>query len=86
MYSVVVDGKQGKEYSISVGYPIFSPDSQHVAYWVSEYGGKRSFVVVDGIAGRVYDLVSMPVFESPNHLRYNAKKGDSLYLVEETIK
>jgi WD40 repeat protein len=86
MYSIVVDGKQGKEYDIGVWFPVFSPDSQHVAYVVSEYGGKRSFVVVDGIEGRVYDLVSTPVFESPNHLRYNAKKGDSLYLVEETIK
>jgi len=86
MRSIVVDGQQGKEYDIGVWPPVFSLDSQHVAYVVSEYGGKRSFVVVDGIEGRVYDLVTKPVFESPNKLRYNAKKGDSLYLVEETIK
>jgi hypothetical protein len=83
---IVVDGKPGQDYEIGVWSPVFSPDSQHVAYAVSEYGGKRSFVVVDDIQGRIYDLVSTPVFESPNHLRYNAKKGDSLYLVQETIK
>jgi len=86
MRSILVDGQQGKEYDIGVWFPVFSPDSKHVAYAVSEYGGKKSFVVVGGIEGRVYDLVSTPVFESPNRLRYNAKKGDSLYLVEETIK
>ena len=86
MHSIVVDGQQGKEYDIGVWPPVFSPDSQHVAYVVSEYGGERSFVVVDGIEGWVYDSVTTPVFESSNHLRYNAEKGDSLYLVEEIIK
>ncbi len=88
---VVVDGKPGKEYDGGAGYfaltsAVFSSDSQHVAYPVHENQGKRAFVVVDGIEGRVYDSVSKLGFDSPDRLRYNAVKGGSLYLVEESIK
>ena len=88
---VVVDGKPGKEYDggeghFAIPYVVFSPDSQHVVYPVYENQGKRVFVVVDGVEGWIYDSISNLVFDSPNQLRYNAQKGDSLYLVEETIK
>ena len=46
---VVLDGDEGTEYDNS-GNPVFSPDSQHVAY--RAMGGDRWFVVVDGFEGR----------------------------------
>ena len=83
---MVVDGIEGKQYD-DIGAPIFSQDSQRVAY-AAEIGDK-CFVVVDGIEGKQYDAIKdireRIIFDSPDSLHYLAAKGNSLYLVEETI-
>lgn len=83
--SVVLDGIKGEKYP-SIYSMNFSPDSSHLAYTVNDSERNGSFVVVDGVEGRVYDSVSKLVFDSSDHLRYNAQKGDSIYLVDETMK
>jgi len=95
MQWVVVDGAAGKRYD-HVGPPAFSPDSRHVAY--AAYKDRKWFVVVDGAKGKPYDRMFNPgynywaigrvriIFDSPDSFHYLALKGDSIYLVEETIR
>jgi len=62
--SVVVDGRQGKEYDdIGYGALSFSPDSKRVAY-VAGTAYKR-FVVVDGQEGKHYDGIHIHYFAVP---------------------
>jgi len=96
-YFIVVDGEKGKKYE-SIGDFSFSPDSKHVIY-INIYGGKM-FVVVDETEGKEYDFLSFTsvtpsaeeldinriVFDSADRFHYLVKKGDSIYLVEETFK
>jgi len=84
---VVFDGQEDKQYD-SIGPAIFSPDSRRVAY-VAQVGDKQ-FVVVDGEEGRKYDAIVgigwQIVFDSPDSIHYLARKGNSIFLVEEMIK
>ena len=85
---VVVDGVEGKQYDgILEGTPIFSPDSQRVAY-EAEIGNKQ-FVVVDGVEGKQYDVIvkgSKLIFDSADSFHYLALKGNTIYLVEERME
>ncbi|MEW6416877.1 MAG: hypothetical protein AB1480_02010 [Nitrospirota bacterium] len=87
---VVVDGKEGKKYD-GIGALIFSPDSKRVAYQAIE--GDEWFVVVDGKEGKRYDMIvtsgwgrARVIFDSPDNIHYLARKGSSIYLVEERIR
>jgi Tol biopolymer transport system component len=63
--SVVVDGRQGKEYDdIGYGALTFSPDSKRVAY-IAGSANKR-FVVVDGQEGKHYDGIHIHYFTIPS--------------------
>ena len=62
---VVVDGVQGPVYD-AAWFPVFSPDSRHVAH-VGGRGEKR-FMVVDGKEGPVYDDVQWPVYSPDGRL------------------
>ena len=85
---VVVDGKPGQAYD-EIASVVFSPDSQHVAYGAKV--GDKWVVVINGKEGQRYDNFLFyygrgTIFDSPNSLHYLAVKGDSVYLVEETLK
>ncbi len=85
--AIVVDGIKGQEYPQSgFRWLFFSPDGGHLAYVVNEIPGKKYFLVLDGIAGRPYDSIFKLRFDSADRVSYEAARGNSLYLVEETIK
>jgi len=101
IYWMVVDGAAGKKYD-QLGPPVFSPDSKRVAYATATYLGDKDkwkwFVVVDGVEGKPYDRMFNPgynywirwmirvIFDSPHSLHYLALTGNSVYLVEESIR
>jgi Tol biopolymer transport system component len=64
-YAAVVDGVEGPAHP-GAQLPLFSPDSQRVAYSVREADGKH--MVVDGVAGPAYLQVWTPLF-SPDSKR-----------------
>src|SRR5262249_51120229 len=78
-YFVVLDGVEGKPFEwISVGAPVFSPDSKRTAY-VARRDGKE-VVVVDGLPDPPCDYVeASPIRFSPDskHLAYPARRGNS---------
>jgi len=81
-HRVVVDEVYGKEYKFpGVGKVVFSPDSQHVAYWAkSESEGY--FVVLDGVEGKNYSEVRNPIFSpDSNHMAYAALSNDGWRVV-----
>ena len=93
----VVDGKEGKQYDetgivcyfdlFAVVFThsfTFSPDSKRVAYVAK--AGLKYLVVVDGKEGKLYDSILKIVFDASDRLHYLASKGNTIYLVEETIK
>lgn len=83
--ALVLDYVEGKMYD-GIGYPVFSPDSQHIAYPV--FSGDKISVVVDNDVGvKSYDFIlySKIIFDSPNSFHYLAQDGNEFYLVEETI-
>jgi hypothetical protein len=96
-FFIVVDGERRKKYEYVDDF-IFSPDSKHIIY-ISVHGGKM-FVVVDHTEGKEYgflDFTSVTpsaedldikriVFDSADRFHYLVEKGDSIYLVEETLK
>jgi len=87
---VVVDGREERRYDgVLEGTLSFSPDSQRVAY-VARVGAKQ-LVVVDGKRDKQYDAIvtiggGRISFDLANNLRYLARKGAAIYVVEERIK
>src|SRR6266540_4036922 len=87
---VVVDGNEEKHHDrILKGTLNFSPDSQRVAYAVHD--STKRFVVVDGKRDKQYDAIvtiggGRISFDLANNLRYLARKGAAIYVVEERIK
>jgi len=91
---VVVNDREGKVYDKILGSvkggkdfvegkvfgPIFSPDSQKLAYIDKE--GRKRIMVVNGKEGKAYDRVVGPVF-SPDSQRliYVAMEGRKLFKV-----
>jgi len=86
--SVILDGKEGKYYDGTGGLPIFSPDSQHLAYAAAL--GDKMTVVIDGQEGKRYDGVGTEVagiiFDSSDSFHYIAAEDDNIYLVQESIR
>jgi WD40 repeat protein len=96
-YFIVVDGEKGKKYEYIDDF-VFSPDSKHVIYIVIH--GVNMFVVVDHTEGTEYGFLDSTsvtssaedlgikriVFDSADRFHYLVEKGDSIYLVEETLK
>jgi len=79
-HRVVVDEVYGKEYR-EVGKVVFSPDSQHVAYWAKS-NGDGYFVVLDGVEGKNYSEVRDPIFSpDSNHTAYAARSNDGWRVV-----
>ncbi len=87
---VVVDGNEERHHDrILKGTLCFSPDSQRVAYAVQDR--TKRFVVVDGRRDKQYDAIvtiggGRISFDLANHLRYLARKGAAIYVLEERIK
>jgi len=75
---------------------VFSPDSKYVAYAVQM--DCKELLVCNGLEDKAYDWIfesfnweinwfsSTIIFDSPNSLHYLAESGNSIYLVEKTIK
>lgn len=63
-----------------VGFIVFSPNGQHVAYEATKEG--KSFVVVDGKEGKLYDRVSYLAFSPDSqHFAYVAKEKGKYFAV-----
>jgi hypothetical protein len=80
-FVVMHDGKAQKEYhSIAKETPVFSPDSQHMAYKAQE--GIKWIVVRDGKEEERFDNVSVPEYSPDSkHLAYVAQNGKKQQVV-----
>ncbi len=82
-------GKEGKLYDDIKGTFYFSDDSLHLA--MVAYDNQRQVVVVDGQEGNRYDEiitlggVTKLHFDDGDAFHYLARKGNDLFLVEETL-
>lgn len=76
-WCAVVDGVAGKAYA-AVYSPMYSPDSQHLAFFASSERNKF-FVVRDGVEGKAYArLAAGPLFSPDSkHLAYAPQANDS---------
>ena len=83
----VIDGKDGQPYE-DIGIPVFSPDSQHIAFSAKIEG--QWYVVVDGKKnGHGYDLIGLggdfvgsPVFSPDSqHVGFVAVQGNDSFVV-----
>jgi WD40 repeat protein len=82
----VVDGQPQRKNRASDSRPlIFSANGEHFAYAtpLSPENGAY-YMTVDGQAGRKYDEISDPYFDSDGSLRFIAKNGSGLIRVEYT--
>lgn len=72
---VMVDGKKESTFERIMNFPIFSPDSQHVAYIAQASGYFKQVVVVDGKVSKPYYNVDPRLCFSPDsqHFAYTAK-------------
>lgn len=77
---------------VTVGAPIFSPDSRQVAYvrsrgtvgkkfWKGKSGGELQ-IVVNGVASETFDRIADLVWESPTTLRTVACRGNRCFRIE----
>jgi hypothetical protein len=99
---IVLDGKEGKPYDaiditdakeaiknrhLRFQSPVFSPDSQRVAFWAKH--GNTWRVVINGYEGK--EEFANPtkgaaiMFDSNNSLHYLADKLGSVYFVKEIL-
>ncbi|MEQ1862211.1 MAG: hypothetical protein ABMA13_20025 [Chthoniobacteraceae bacterium] len=83
---LVVDDIEGKKYD-AVGKmdPLFSPDSQRVAFVAGRKS--RKVIVVDGVEGKEYEAVGRVTF-SPDSKRFVhlAERGDESFLVVDGVE
>lgn len=72
-YVMVVEGQEGPEFR-QIGEPVFSPDSQHMAYAARR--GQKWIMVVDGKEGTEFQDVRDPMFSPDSqHIAYYAERG-----------
>jgi hypothetical protein len=89
---MVVNGKEEKPYQ-EISNTFFSPDSKHLAYMAK--ANDQWLIVVDKIEGMSFDQIFKPeinrinwteiLFDTANSFHYLARKGNSIFLVEEKI-
>ena len=80
---VVVNGKEGKIYDWweGISSPVFSPDSQKIAY-VAKKDGKLFIVVNDKEEGEIYDSVHSPVFSPDSQkIAYVANRDNKEFVI-----
>ena len=96
-YRIFSDGEEIGKYEL-IKDCVFSPDSQHLAY-VCIKGPKMS-VTVDRSKGQEYEILGSTsttpsaadmniqsiVFDSADRFHYLVRKGNAIYLIEETIE
>jgi len=87
---VVIDGTESVRYSNTtdlIGEPIFSLDSQHLAYTAQTSYPYIAYVVVDGVKGESFEDVSGFAF-APNSSRwaYRARKNNQSFVVTDSTK
>jgi hypothetical protein len=84
MWTVVVNGKQGKSYD-AIGGLIFSPDSQQVAY--AAKSDVMWAAVANGKEGKAYDAIRHILF-SPDSMRlaYLADSGEKMVFVVDGVE
>lgn len=78
--------KEGKSYD-DMGFAIFSPNGQKIAY-AAEKDGKGSFVVIGDSESKAYnEIIGDPVFSSDGkYLAYGAKEKDKILWVVQEVK
>jgi hypothetical protein len=82
-------GKEGELYDDIKGTFYFSDDSRHVA--MVAYDNQRQLVVINGVEGNRYDEiitlggVAKLHFDDGGSIHYLARKGNDLFLVDETL-
>jgi len=79
-FFVVCDGKEGKEYTKILTFPVFSTDGKHIAYVAGD--GEKEFVVLDNEEMQGYNSIITSggagvVFTLTNRLRYTTESVDS---------
>jgi len=84
---LVVDGEPSAPYA-AMGQPVFSPTGAHLAVTVTENG--LTYMLVDGRRGEGFDLIwgaetGAAHFDSAHSLRYVARLGDQLVMVEHRL-
>lgn len=84
---IVVGDKEGKKYD-AVGNPVFSPDSQEIAYWAADIDWAtqtgKAFIVIGGKEGKKYDSVIdiNPVFSpDSSKVAYIAEQEGKMFVV-----
>lgn len=94
---VVVDDKEEKSYDDFAGTPVFSPDSQYVAYAAIEYAENyytnpfavvnyNVFTVVNGREGKIYDMIwDLNFIENGKYLEYGARIGNELWWLTDEL-
>ena len=78
----IIDGNEDRRYP-KVSNPVFSPDSQRVAYWAENENGEE-FMVIDGQGGEKYEDVNGFYFSPDSkHFAYVAdKNGVEMVIVD----
>jgi hypothetical protein len=63
--------------------PVFSPDSQHIAYAAYDYDNDNWFVVIDGEEQKQYEGISQAITFSPDSrwLAYIGRTEENSYVV-----
>jgi hypothetical protein len=85
-YIAVVDGRESKAYDhIKQGTPVFSPDSQRVAF-VAERNFKL-LTVTDGVEGKeFFEGAGISFTPDSRHLAYKAKLGTRFVLLVDGVE
>jgi hypothetical protein len=81
-------GREENEIYQRISRPVFSPDSEHLAYVASDSGkDSAAFVIVDNVKGETYDeIYSLPTFsQDNNYIGYGARKGDELWWIVDKV-
>ena len=83
---LVVDDIEGEKYdAVGKMAPLFSPDSQRVAFVAGRKG--RKLIVVDGVEGKEYEAVGRVIFSADSkHFVHLAERGDERFAVVDGVE